>query len=193
MTLVVYIRIIGYTILVLLLPILECNRSSNENEIKKYGENKEIFLGYKLGMNKQTFYDRSWKLNDKGLVKQGPKNQSVRYELSDELNHPAEMYFYPSFHNERIYQMRVRFEYSNWAPWNDELHSDKLLKDVLNLFKDWYGEGFTRKIYKSKGENRTVYIKTDKSRRVSVTRKKSKAVMALIADVVAAKEAASDD
>lgn len=182
-------------LLILSISIVGCNSSADNKNIEasKYGEKTKIFLGYKLGMTKQEFYDHSWKLNDKQMVRQGPYNQSVRYELDNELSHPAEMFFYPNFHNKKIYQMRARFEYANWAPWNKELYSKELQRDVLNLFRDWYGEGFQRKISKNEKKKRIVYIKRDKNRRVAITTKGDKAVRALITDVVAAKEASSDN
>lgn len=170
--------------------VIACENSTqnSKREVKKYGENKKIFLGYKLGMTKEDFYDRSWELNDKKLVRQGPSNQSVYYELEDELEYPASMYFYPSFYNEKVYQMRVRFKYDNWAPWNKELNSDELQKDILYLFQKWYGSGFRKKFIKRKGEKVRIYEKRDKNRRIVISKKDSKDVIALITDVVALKE-----
>lgn len=182
-------------LLILSFSISGCNRSSGDKnkKAKKYGDNTRIFLDYRLGMTKQDFYDHSWKLNDKQMVRQGPYNQSIRYELDEQLSHPAEMYFYPNFHNKRIYQMRVRFEYSNWAPWNKELYSDELQEDVLTLFRDWYGKGFKKRINKNKKGKRIVYIKRDKNRKIAITTKGDKAVRALITDIVAVKEATRKD
>lgn len=172
-----------------ILVLIGCNTQSRTSPtVEKYGEATKLFLDYKLGMSKQDFYYHSWALNDKGLVRQGPNNQSVYYELKDELEHPGKMYFYPDFYNDRIYQMRVRFQYSNWAPWNDNLYSDSLQVDVLNLFRQWYGAGFTRKTTNTDGNTRVVYTKQDNNRKILITIRDSRTVFALITDVVARKE-----
>lgn len=183
-----------YLVIIITLPlVLTCNTQSKEKSTpEKYGKTNKIFLGYKLGMSKEEFYDHSWKLNDKGLVRQGPSNQSVYYELDDELDHPAQMYFYPSFHNDRVYQMRVKFQYSNWAPWNKNLYSDSLQVEVLKLFRKWYGKGFARRKTKRSRRNKVVYVKRDNNRRIVVASKGSRNVVAFITDIVAQKEAAKE-
>lgn len=140
-------------------------------------------------MSKKKFYKHSWNLNDKGLVRQGPENKAVYYKLENELDHPAQMYFYPSFYNGRVYQMRVKFEYRNWAPWNKNLYADSLQVEVLELFREWYGNGFSQKILKENKPEKTLYVKKDGNRRITVTTKGSKSVVAFITDVVAGREA----
>lgn len=181
-------------IFITLFLVIKCNTQSKDKSTPEmYGETNKIFLGYKLGMSKEGFYDHSWKLNDKGLVRQGPSNQSVYYELGDELDHPAQMYFYPSFYNGRVYQMRVKFQYSNWAPWNKNLYSDSLQVEVLKLLKKWYGKGFVKRKTKVNRRNKIVYVKRDNNRRIVVTSKGSRNVVSFITDIVAQKKARKEN
>ena len=149
----------------------------------------DLFLGYELGMPKQAFYDLSWELNRQGQAMQGPKNQTVQYELKDELPHPAKMFFYPDFYNEKIFQMRVRFIYDGWAPWNKNLSADSLQLDVVELFREWYGNGFiehgaTQDIF---GQH-VQYVKVDGNRGILVAKEGDREVIAIFTDLVAERE-----
>jgi len=85
-----------------------------------------LFLGISMGMNKDAFYDYCWQMNNKKVFTHGPTNQSVQYMLETELSHPVEMQFYPSFHEDKIYEMPVLFSFNSWAPWNREYFSNIL-------------------------------------------------------------------
>ena len=127
-----------------------------------------LFFGYYLGMNKKQFFDRSWQLNKDSLVYQGPVNQTVQYDLRDkQLNYPAAMNFYPTFHKDRSWEFPVKFEYRGWAPWNKERSATALRKDVLNLLEEWHGEGFFEV---SHPFDTTAYVKIDGNRRITVVR-----------------------
>jgi hypothetical protein len=76
------------------------------------------------------------------------------------------MNFYPDFHNDKIYKMRVTLNYDAWAPWNKSMGSDSLLVNTLNLFKTWYqGNPFLTIQDKKRG---TIYVKVDGNRRITV-------------------------
>lgn len=159
-----------------------------EKEMARGVTYNRLFLGYELGMAKEAFYDHSWALNRQGLVMQGPQNQTVQYELDDDLPHPAKMYFYPEFYEDKVFQMRVQFIYDGWAPWNKELWSDSLQLDVVDLFRAWYGEGFiehgaTRDFF---GEH-VEYVKVDGNRRIVVAKHTDQEVVAVFTDLVAEK------
>ena len=79
------------------------------------------FLGLYFGMPEKDFYMHCWKLNQKGLIKQGESNTTVEYQLKDELKYPAVMDFYPKFNQGKISEMPVMFKYKGWAPWNKTL------------------------------------------------------------------------
>jgi len=143
--------------------------------------NDSMFLGIYLGMPQKDFYVHCWQLNRDGLVKQGTNNTTVEYILKTELKHPALMDFYPTFINERISEMPVRFVYSGWAPWKAELSSDKLQQDVLNWYKKIYGRGFIEVKHPKKG---TAYLKVNGNRRILIFKKDDMYVWALFTDMM---------
>lgn len=170
-----------------------CDRQSEyerlvARELSKGVEHDSLFLGYELGMPRATFYEHSWALNRKGLVMQGPQNQTVQYELDDELPHPAKMYYYPDFADDKIVQMRVRFQYDGWAPWNRNLFADSLQLDVVTLLEEWYGEGFIRVETEDRLRGRSYeYVKVDGNRRIVVAKASDRDVMAVFTDLTAEK------
>jgi hypothetical protein len=170
-----------------------CDRRSEyerlvARELSKGVAHDTLFLGYELGMPRAAFYDHSWALNRKGLVMQGPQNQTVQYELDDELPHSAKMYYYPDFADDKIVQMRVRFQYDGWAPWNRHLFADSLQLDVVALLERWYGEGFIQVETEDRMRGRRhEYIKVDGNRRIVVAQASDRDVMAVFTDLTAAK------
>lgn len=179
-----------YLFLFTFLVISGCNEKSEydqliERELATGKVYNELFLEYELGMPKEEFYDHSWELNRKGLVMQGPQNQTVQYDLDNELPHKATMYYYPDFYDGKIFQMRVRFKYNGWAPWNKNLSSDNLQMDVVNLLKDWYGEGFIRFEGENNGSDKHHgYVKVDGNRRIVVTKLTDSEVLTVFTDLI---------
>jgi hypothetical protein len=147
-----------------------------------------LFLGIYLGMPVKDFYTYCWQMNKKGLVMDGYNNNYVLYKLHrDELKHPGSMNFYPDFLNEKIYRMRVIYQYDGWAPWNKPLSSDSLLPDIIKLYKNWYPKGndFIRVDDAKKG---TIYVKVDNNRRITIGRYDDMYVKADFTDLVAEKQ-----
>ena len=141
-----------------------------KKELATSKRSDSLFMGIYLGMRSIDFYTYCWQLNNKGLFTDGENNQAVLYKLDrSELKHPAAMNFYPEFYNDKIYKMRVMFNYVAWAPWNKQLQSDTLFGDVLNLYKKWYPHGnpFLRIDDNKKG---TIYVKVDDNRRIVIGR-----------------------
>jgi hypothetical protein len=144
-----------------------------------------IFLGIYLGMSDKDFYTHCWSLNKEGLVKQNSNNTAVEYQLRDELKAPARMEFYPEFVQRKIIEMPVKFAYNGWAPWNKELSSDNLQKDILKWFKKDYGDGF---ITVKHPEHGTAFVKLDGNRRITIFRQDDINVWAVFTDMLAIKE-----
>ena len=48
-----------------------------------------LFMGLYFGMPEKEFYTHCWKLNIKGLIRQGESNTTVEYEIKDELKYPC--------------------------------------------------------------------------------------------------------
>ena len=147
-----------------------------------------LFLGYSLGMAKDSFYSHSWDLNRQGLVMQGPQNQTVQYSLPDALPYPARMNFYPDFHEDQVFRMRITFAYEGWAPWTQRLSSDSLKLDVVSLLESWYGAGFFPHGSVSRGlESETPMVKVDGNRHIEVATATDMEVIVVITDMVAAR------
>lgn len=124
-----------------------------------------LFMGISFGMTSQAFFKHCWKLNDEGLIRQGSSNMSVLYDINEELNYPATMDFYPAFSDDKIVEVPVRFIYSGWAPWNEDLSPENLANDVKNWYETIYGKGFLTVTHPMKGE---AYIKIDGNRRITI-------------------------
>ena len=139
-----------------------------------------LFLGVSLGMEKKAFYDSMWKLNKDQKLMQGPANQEVEFILTEDVKGPVRMRFYPSFHEDRIFEMPVLFTYESWAPWNRQYQSDSLLTDVLQLFKKWYGPEFKIVQHPTQGD---VYVRRDDNRRINLFIRDDQFVQAIFTDV----------
>ena len=134
-------------------------------ELAKGKRVDSLFLGISFGMTSKTFFGYCWELNKKGVISDGANNTMVLYKLPAELKYPASMNFYPDFHENKIFHMRVTFQYNSWAPWNKAQWADTLLPDVLRLYKKWYpgGNDFIKITDKVKG---IIYVKVDGNRRI---------------------------
>lgn len=139
-----------------------------------------LFLGLSLGMVQRDFYGHCWELNKKGLIRQGSGNTTVLYEMK-ELKEPADMNFYPSFYESKIWEMPVKFNYVAWAPWNKQLSSDSLLIDVLQLFKKEYGSDFMEIKHRKWG---SAYVWLHGNRRISLFKIDEQFVMAIFTDML---------
>jgi hypothetical protein len=176
--------------LVMSLVIGGCTpRSKYERRLKHElasGERYDsIFLGIYFGMTDKDFYMHCWSLNKKGLIKQNSNNTAAEYKLKDELKAPATMEFYPEFVKGKIVEMPVRFVYNGWAPWNKELSSDNLQKNVLKWFKKDYGDRF---ITVKHPEHGIAYVKLDGNRRITIFKQDDLHVWSVFTDMMAIKE-----
>ena len=145
-----------------------------------------LFFGLYLGMPSKDFYTHCWELNKKGLIKQGASNTSVYYEVPD-FKHPAGMDFYPKFHNGKIAEMPIEFNYTAWAPWNKHLFADSLKLEVHSLMEKWFGTGFIKieNPYKIGGD---ALVKIDGNRRISIYNTDDSKVFVDIVDLPLVKE-----
>lgn len=160
------------------LILQSCNgRLMGNKEEKKYDS---LFLGFSMGMEKKAFYDLCWEYNRKKIFTHGPSNQNVEYRLVGETKNPVIMRFYPSFENEKIYEMPVTFTYEAWAPWNKQFSGDSLLVEMLPVFKKWYGEDFQVLDHPTMGK---VYYRMDGKRRINLFLKDDQFVQAVFTDL----------
>lgn len=138
-----------------------------KKELAKGTRKDSIFLGIYFGMTNKDFFGHCWTLNKKGIISDGNNNTMVLYRIDSALKHPASMNFYPDFYENKIFRMRVSFQYNAWAPWNKNQFADSLLPDVVNLYKQWYPDGndFIELTDARKG---TIYVKVDGNRRITI-------------------------
>ena len=129
-----------------------------------------LFLGLWLGMTSEEFYKQCWELNKQGLIRQGDGNTSVLYELDGELKAVVDVNFYPTFFNDKVYEMPVKFNYKAWAPWNPQFSKDTLHLELVKLFEKWYGNGFMEVTHTDKGK---AFVKIDGNRRISLYKNKN--------------------
>lgn len=119
---------------------------------------KHIFWDFKFGMSRTEFFELCKSYNDQGKVIQGSKNISVAYFDTINYKSQVEVNFYPDFNKkDLIYQMPIRMNYSNWAPWNKELRADSLVVELVhNLEKS---EGYVFKSRMDKNNKPMYYSK----------------------------------
>lgn len=155
-----------------------------KHELASGVRNDSLFLGLYLGMPEKDFYTHCWQLNQKGLIKQGPKNTTVEYLLKNELNYTGTMNFYPNFINGKISEMPVRFVYTGWAPWNKKLSADSLQADVLTWYKKKYGDNFMKVDHPERGP---AYVQLSGNRRITIFKENDMNVWAVFTDMSVAK------
>jgi hypothetical protein len=144
-----------------------------------------LFLGLYFGMNQKDFYMHCWKLNQKGLIRQGSNNSTVEYQTRQELKHPGTINFYPAFLEDKICELPMEFAYNGWAPWNKKMSSEVLQKDVLRWCRKNYGGGFIKVRHPERG---LAFIKIDGNRRITIFRKDDLHVWAIFTDIQAVQQ-----
>ncbi len=158
------------------------NREADKGVLKD-----SLVLGMSFGYTKQDFFDHCWKLNNKGLVTQGPNNRSVQYQLSSNDNNQnltaILMLFYGNFNENNIMTgMDMEFSYKAWAPWNDDLYSDKLVPVLIDTLLRWFPGNRFISIKSDKLDSDT-YVKVDGNRQIMVYPKGIKNVVVKIEDL----------
>lgn len=125
-----------------------------------------VHMGVRLGMERQAFYDHCWDLNKQGKnITQGHNNTSVMHPDTINFEYPVEINFYPEFNSDnKVYILPVRYEYKAWAPWNKEVHADKLLPEVIELMEKSYGGKFQQK----EVNGNIIWFKSDKPRLITI-------------------------
>ena len=144
-----------------------------------------LFLGMHLGMPTKEFYTHCWELNKRNVIREGNTNMTASYKITEGLKYAAYMNFYPTFFNDRIYEMPFVINYIGWAPWQVDAQPEPLQLDVVNLMEKWYGVGFIRVFDKKRG---LTFIKVDGNRRIKIMQKPEMYVEVIITDLIAEKK-----
>ncbi len=143
-------------------------------------EYDSLFLGISLGMGKKDFFDYCWKMNKEKKFVHGPTNTSVMYRLGGALPDTIQMQFYPTFYEDKIYEMPVLFSYESWAPWNKQYSADTLLVKLKPVLEKWYGGEFKKLDHETMG---TVYYKMDGKRRLNYFKRDDQFVQLVFTDL----------
>ncbi len=150
-----------------------------EKELNSGVINDSIYLGISFGMSPKEFFAHCWELNKEGLIRQGPINNSVEYQLEG-LEYPAKLNFYPTFHENEIIEMPATIYYSAWSPWNKTYYADSLQLDVINWLGETYGAEFMEITHPKRG---TVQVSLSGNRRISVQKKDDQYVKVIFSDL----------
>lgn len=172
------------SVCLILLVVVSCKteyQKLEEEELSSGRVENDLFLGLKLGMAKKEFFETCWELNSQGILVNGPPELSVVYQLELPSGNSAKMQFYPKFNDDKIYLMPMEFSYDGWAPWNEELSVDTLLKDTIEQLEVWYGEGFIE--VSNEDRSQVAFVKMDGNRRIRVFKKSISKVRAEIVDL----------
>lgn len=167
-----------------ILLLVSCKSEYQKMEARELSSGKvenTLFLGLELGMTQKEFYEACWEMNSQGILTNGPSELSVEYRTEMPSGNRSFMRFFPKWEEQKIYLMPVEFTYESWSPWNEELDADHLLADVVELFEDWYGEGFIE--VSDRDATKKAWVKIDGNRRIRIFKKHLSAVRAEIVDL----------
>ncbi|MBN8575757.1 MAG: hypothetical protein J0L66_02400 [Cytophagales bacterium] len=165
------------TLCVISLGLVNCNRLIDSKRISsKYDS---LVLDVRFGMERKEFFDYCWEMNRQKILTHGPTNQNVEYEFQG-VKDKIIMRFYPSFYEERVYELPVTYTYQAWAPWNKEYDSEHLLVEILDLYKRVYGNDFKSIVHPTMGE---VFYKFDKYRRINIFLRDEQFVQVVFSDM----------
>jgi hypothetical protein len=179
-----------FVIIISGLMIAGCSPRARYNRLQKHElasgtRYDSLFLGLYFGMPEKEFYSHCWKLNQKGLIKQGESNTTAELQLKNELKYPAVMDFYPRFMQGKISEMPVSFKYTGWTPWNKRLSSTNLQTNVVKWYEKIYGTGFIKVKHPLHG---TAYVKINGNRRLTIFTGDDLHVWAVFTDLSLKKE-----
>lgn len=131
----------------------------------------DLIFNIKMGQTQKDFYTQCWELNKKGLISQGPGNQSVLYVIDSTStffpsDNKIDMLFYGVFDDKKnIVGMKMKFSYAAWAPWNKDLQSDDLMNQLSSdLLAPYPGNNFID--FDTKDEAHPAKVKIDGDRQI---------------------------
>jgi hypothetical protein len=140
-----------------------------------------IFYGYYFGMPRMDFFQHSLELNSQGIMTNGPENNSILITLNDPKYKGAmDMNLYPDFANDKIWRMRVWFNYQSWAPWNRDYYADKCLTDAIRYLEKTFKTTF--KQYKTE-QNQPFWAAVEGNREIMMSLKNEQKIFVTITDL----------
>lgn len=170
-----------FSSLILIIFIQGCDSSIFNSSEDNISETDSLFLGFYLGMPQKDFFDLCTELNKQQKITQGPGGSTnVEYRIVDEYDSEISMRFFPTFIDEKVYEMPVIYSYIAWAPWNRQYWAENLLPKVLEKYKEVYGDDFELLNHPTQGK---VYYKIDGKRRINLFVKDEQFVQAVFTDL----------
>lgn len=168
------------------LLLLSCQPKSEyqkvkEEELASGKVVEELFLDLRFGMERKEFFATCWEHNKKGILTNGAHVLQVQYKPTMPSGKDTNMFFYPSFEDNKLYFMPMEFVYGGWFPGNEEYGNDKLMEDVVTFLEGWFGEGFFEVSNKSKTVK--AMVKIDGNRLIRIFKKDLKSVRVEILDL----------
>lgn len=162
--------------------ILQSCESSSFNAFEdNLSKSDSLFLGFYLEMPRKDFFDHCTELNKQQKITQGPGGTTnVEYRILNDYDSEISMRFFPTFIDDKIYEMPVIYTYVAWAPWNRQYWAENLLPKVLEKYKLTYGDDFELLNHPTQGK---VYYKIDGKRRINLFVKDEQFVQAVFTDL----------
>lgn len=176
-----------FLICISLLALYGCTSSDYTKLVKEElnkGRQDSLFLGLHFGMSRNEFFDRCMALNREHIATNGIKGYNVLHKIQDSVG-TIMMHFYPDFHNDTIYQMKVIFTYQNWSPWDTNTQPDSLQSRVRNMLDRWYGSGYVEIKWDKK---QSACVKVKGNRRIVIFKDGEMDVQAIFTDLIAEEE-----
>ena len=182
-------------VILLLTTAISCGQRAEydrliDRELASGEKNDSLFLGLRLGMTQDEFFDHCTELNRQQLITQGNRGLTVKYWVSD-LKHPATMYFYPGFYNGRIYKLPGYYEYDSFTPGPvSPYSSDSLQIDVLQMYTKIYGDEYVTISHSTKGD---AFILMDGNRHITIFKVDDRRVGVVFKDYILDTEIADNN
>lgn len=129
-----------------------------------------LFHGIYFNMTMESFYDHSYKMNQKGIFFQNDLNVEVVVHYDEGYSHPVDFVFFPEGPFRSIQRMRGYMKYQKWSPFTKTLTAKKLQEEVRKNFETQYGGQKFIEIPHPKGFWPTAYVKVDGNRKILLYR-----------------------
>ena len=111
-----------------------------KQELARGVSHDSLFYGLSFNMTWEEFYDHSFEMNQKGIFFQNGMNLEVQIRLEEGFKHPVILNFFPvSDVSNLINGIDGKFQYQNWAPFNDTFSGRALEKELARNLEKWYG------------------------------------------------------
>ena len=146
-----------------------------------------LIFGMHIGQTQKDFYSICWDLNKEQLISQGTGNRYAKYYVvPDSTEDPTmkmEMLFYGIFDSEKVmHGMDMKYSFTAWAPWNEDLQSDALTEYLKMKYSESYpGNDFFEVMIEKL--NAVTNVKVDGNRQILIYPINAKDVSVKIEDL----------